>query len=92
MNILYVLSMPSHPNQVVKGGCPLKMTRLNKYKENLYKELGEFHMFNEDTKNEIITLLQLNNVTTSEGMMQVVFDYAFKCGIKKALKLIEDSS
>ena len=57
MNILYVLSMPSHPNQVVKGGCPLKMTRLNKYKENLYKELGEFHMFNEDTKNEIITLL-----------------------------------
>ena len=59
------------------------------YEEQLYKELSEFHTWDKLAQQEIYSFLQKKGVTTIDGMLKHMFDYAFKCGIRRALDLIE---
>lgn len=64
------------------------MNKFHQYKEELYLELDKFHTWDENAKQEVIKLLEQRNITTVDGMMKFLFDYAFKCGIKHAIDSI----
>lgn len=65
------------------------MNEFHAYKNKLENEMTLQHTYSMETYFEIMKILKKHNITDMDMVMKVVFDYAFKCGIKRALDLTD---
>jgi hypothetical protein len=63
-----------------------------RYKERLRFEQTRTHTWDEKAKQEILNTIIKRNVNDMDTVMNILFDYAFKCGIQKSLDLIEGTN
>ena len=66
---------------------------MNKYHnkiERLYSEIGMVHTYNELGVEEIKRIAKEKGYTKIEQLLPLIFDYAFKCGLRRALQILQE--